>query len=148
MSWFAFIFLILRLSHSTYISHINGQKSHRHYYKLACCFVLSIHNCHCDEIIYCPHSVLISAHVLCVRLRSPTLTTHGVRGKEKSEPRVLRVSTSVSQHPPTISCGGAKMESVKQWEMDEETRRDGLGEGSNRTESNNQLRNTREKKGN
>jgi len=38
------------------------------------------------------------------------------------------------------------MESVKQWEMDEETRRDGLGEGSNRTESNNQLRNTREKK--
>ncbi len=39
------------------------------------------------------------------------------------------------------------MESVKQWEMDEETRRDGLGEGSNRTESNNQLRNTRGKKG-
>ena len=71
-----------------------------------------------------------------------------MRGKEKSEPRVLRVSTSVSQHPPTISCGGAKMESVKQWEMDEETRRDGLGEESNRTESNNQLRNTREKIGN
>ena len=40
------------------------------------------------------------------------------------------------------------MESEKQWEMDEETLRDGLGEGSNRTESNNQLRNTREKKGN
>jgi len=27
------------------------------------------------------------------------------------------------QHPPTISCGGAKMESDKQWEMDEETLR-------------------------
>ena len=49
------------------------------------------------------------------------------------------------QHPPTISCGGAKMESEKQWEMDEETQRNGLGEGSNRTESNNQLRNTRKK---
>jgi hypothetical protein len=37
------------------------------------------------------------------------------------------------------------MESEKQWEMDEETQRNGLGEGSNRTESNNQLRNTRKK---
>jgi hypothetical protein len=33
---------------------------------------------------------------IAVRLRSPTLTTHGVRGKEKSEPRVLRVSTYIS----------------------------------------------------
>jgi hypothetical protein len=47
-----------------------------------------------------------------------------------------------------ISCGGVKMESEKQWEMDEETQRDELGKGSNKTESNNQLRNTREKKGN
>jgi hypothetical protein len=39
------------------------------------------------------------------------------------------------------------MESEKQWEMDKETLRDGLGEGSNRTESNNQLRNTRGEKG-
>jgi len=54
---------------------------------------------------------------------------------------------AIHQHPSTISCGGASMESEKQWEMDEETLRDGLGEGSNRTESNNQLRNTREKKG-
>ena len=46
-----------------------------------------------------------------------------------------------------IACDGAKVESEKQWEMDEETLRDGLGEGSNRTESNNQLRNTRKKKG-
>jgi hypothetical protein len=29
--------------------------------------------------------------------------------KEKSEPsKVLRVSTAMYQHPPTISCGGAK----------------------------------------
>ena len=30
---------------------------------------------------------------------------------------------AIYQHPPTISCGGAKMESEKQWEMDEETQR-------------------------
>ena len=39
--------------------------------------------------------------------------------RKKSEPRVLRVS-AIYQHPPTISCGEAKMESEKQWEMDGE----------------------------
>jgi hypothetical protein len=46
-----------------------------------------------------------------------------VRDEEKSEPRVLRVSTAIYQHPPTIAYGGANMESEKQWEMDEETQR-------------------------
>jgi hypothetical protein len=30
---------------------------------------------------------------------------------------------AIYQHPPTISCGGAKMEAEKQWEMDGETQR-------------------------
>ena len=68
-----------------------------------------------------------------VRLRSPTLTTHGVRGKEKSEPRVLRVSTAIYQHPPTISCGEAKMEAENNGRW---TKRPKETRGSKRTESN------------
>jgi hypothetical protein len=30
---------------------------------------------------------------------------------------------AIYQHHPTISCGGAKMESERQWEMDKETQR-------------------------
>ena len=44
-----------------------------------------------------------------------------MRDRSRSEPsKVLRVSTAIYQHPPTISCGEAKMESEKQWEMDGE----------------------------
>jgi hypothetical protein len=56
-----------------------------------------------------------------VRLRSPTLTTHGVRGKEKSEPRVLRVSTYISNTPPRFH-GKAKWKRKKKG-MDGETRK-------------------------
>jgi hypothetical protein len=38
-----------------------------------------------------------------------------------SEPRVLRVSTGIYQHPPTI-CGIA-MKQKRKWEMDKETQR-------------------------
>ncbi len=64
--------------------------------------------------------------------------------RKKSEPRVLRVSTAIYQHPPTISCGKAKMESEKQWEMDGEPK-------DERNQSKNQKdvvkRKTKKKKG-
>jgi hypothetical protein len=57
--------------------------------------------------------------------RTPVLTPElQEEVKKKSETRVLGVSTAIYQHPPpTILCGGAKMESEKQWEMEKETQR-------------------------
>ena len=49
---------------------------------------------------------------------------------------VFRVFTAIYQHPPTISCGKAKMEAEKQLEMDKETQKKRQGKGSKRTESN------------
>jgi hypothetical protein len=50
-----------------------------------------------------------------VRLRSPTLTTHGVRGKEKSEPRVLRVSTYISNTPPRFHMAKPNGNGKREW---------------------------------
>jgi hypothetical protein len=50
-----------------------------------------------------------------VRLRSPTLTTHGVRGKEKSEPRVLRVSTYISNTPPRFHMAKPNGKGKREW---------------------------------
>jgi hypothetical protein len=43
--------------------------------------------------------------------------------KEKSEPRVLRVSTAISQQPPTIPYGVARWKQKRKWEMGKETQR-------------------------
>jgi hypothetical protein len=55
------------------------------------------------------------------RPRVPNYVIGGV--EEKSEPRVLRVSTSLSNTPPTISYGVAIWNWKRNWEMDKETQR-------------------------
>jgi hypothetical protein len=63
-----------------------------------------------------------------------------------SEPRVLRISTFVSQHPPTILYGVAIWK-WKKWEMDKETQRKSRQrmQKKDNTPCNNQLNRTKRK---